>query len=112
MNVQGILASIRRNAAALEEAHERSKTVTRSDEMKGIREKMQDDVDEVNKTAHQVKNRLERLDKLNEQALSKPVSRNSMTTTTTCTAMHCMLVPSTESNDMLSHYWSSTCCAP
>lgn len=41
--------------------------------MKGIREKMQDDIDEVNKIAHQVKNRLERLDKMNEQALSRPV---------------------------------------
>jgi len=48
--------------------------VTRSEEMKGIREKMQDDIDEVNKIAHQVKNRLERLDKMNEQALGRNVS--------------------------------------
>lgn len=72
--VQGILATIRRNQANLQEAHERSKTVTRSEEMKVIREKMQDDIDEVNKIAHQVKNRLERLDKGNEQSLSRPVS--------------------------------------
>ena len=72
--MQGILATIRRNQAALHEAHERSKTVTRSEEMKGIREKMQDEIDEVNKIAHQVKNRLERLDKMNEQALGRPVS--------------------------------------
>ena len=71
--LQGILAAIRRNQATLQEAHERSKTVTRSEEMRVIREKMQDDVDEVNKTAHQVKNRLERLDKLNEQALGRQV---------------------------------------
>lgn len=70
---QSILASIRRNQQTLQEAHERSKTVTRSDEMKEIREKMQDDIDEVNKTAHQVKNRLECLDKLNEQALGRSV---------------------------------------
>ncbi len=67
------MTGIRRNQAALHEAHERSKTVTRSDEMKGIREKMQDDIDEISKTAHQVKARLERLDKMNEQALSRPV---------------------------------------
>ena len=71
--LQGILAGIRRNQATLQEAHERSKTVTRSEEMRVIREKMQDEVDEVNKTAHQVKNRLERLDKLNAQALGRPV---------------------------------------
>lgn len=48
--------------------------MTRSEEMKGIREKMQDDIDEVNKIAHNVKNRLERLDKANEAALTRPVS--------------------------------------
>ena len=67
------MAGIKRNESALQEAHERSKTVTRSEEMKDIREKMQDDIDEVNKTAHQVKQRLERLDKLNQQALQRPV---------------------------------------
>ena len=68
------MAGIKRNELALQDAHERSKTVTRSEEMKEIREKMQDDIDEVNKTAHQVKQRLERLDKMNQQALSRPVS--------------------------------------
>ena len=72
--MQSIMAGIKRNESALQEAHERSKTVTRSEEMKDIREKMQDDIDEVNKTAHQVKQRLERLDKLNQQALQRPVS--------------------------------------
>lgn len=77
VTLQGILQTIRRNQQTLQEAHERSKTVTRSEEMKGIREKMQDDIDEVNKIAHQVKNRLERLDKANEQALSRPVRKSS-----------------------------------
>lgn len=67
------MAGIKRNELNLQEAHERSKTITRSEDMKNVREKMQDDIDEVNKTAHQVKQRLERLDKLNQQALSKPV---------------------------------------
>ena len=33
----------------------------------------QDDIDGVNKVAHQLKGRLERLDKHNQQALSRPV---------------------------------------
>lgn len=70
---QGLLGNIRRNQVKLSEAHERSKTVTRSAEMKEIREKMQSDIDEVNKIAHQVKNKLENLDKLNEQALGRKV---------------------------------------
>eukprot|EP00884_Botryococcus_braunii_P007879 jgi/Botrbrau1/17092/Bobra.0399s0002.1 len=69
--IKGLLANIRRNQVKLSEAHERSKTVTRSAEMKEIREKMQSDIDEVNKTAHQVKSKLEYLDKLNEQALNR-----------------------------------------
>lgn len=72
---QGLLGNIRRNQVKLSEAHERSKTVTRSAEMKEIRERMQSDIDEVNKIAHQVKNKLENLDKLNEQALGRKVSR-------------------------------------
>jgi hypothetical protein len=71
---QNLLANIRRTQLKLSEAHERSKTVTRSAEMKEIRERMQTDIDEVNKTAHQVKNKLEHLDKLNEQALSRKVN--------------------------------------
>lgn len=35
------MADIRRNQGRLQEAHERSKTVTRSEEMKGLREQMQ-----------------------------------------------------------------------
>ena len=35
------MADIRRNQGRLQEAHERSKTVTRSEEMKKLREQMQ-----------------------------------------------------------------------
>ena len=34
---------------------------------------MQEDIEDVSRTARQVKNRLERLDKFNEQALSRKV---------------------------------------
>lgn len=38
---QSMMADIRRNQGRLQEAHERSKTVTRSEEMKKLREQMQ-----------------------------------------------------------------------
>jgi syntaxin 1B/2/3 len=71
--VQGLLGGIRDKQRKLQEAHERTKTVTRTGEMKEIRERMQDDIEEVNKVARTVKTRLERLDKANEQALSRRV---------------------------------------
>lgn len=39
--VQSMMADIRRNQGRLQEAHERSKTVTRTEEMKKLREQMQ-----------------------------------------------------------------------
>ncbi len=68
---QGLLGGIRDKQRKLQEAHERTKTVTRTGEMKEIRERMQDDIEEVNKAARTVKLRLERLDKTNEQAVSR-----------------------------------------
>jgi Syntaxin len=72
---QGLLASIRRDQSKLLEAHEKSKTVTRSEEMKVLREQMQSDINAVNKTAHIIKSRLEVLDKNNATAVKQPVSR-------------------------------------
>ena len=40
-HVQGLLGGIRDKQRKLQEAHERTKTVTRTGEMKGIRERMQ-----------------------------------------------------------------------
>ncbi len=68
---QGLLGGIRDKQRKLQEAHERTKTVTRTGEMKEIRERMQDDIEEVNKAARTVKLRIERLDKANEQSLSR-----------------------------------------
>ena len=39
--MQGLLGGIRDRQRKLQEAHERTKTVTRTGEMKGIRERMQ-----------------------------------------------------------------------
>lgn len=39
--IKGMMADIRRNQGRLQEAHERSRTVTRSEEMKKLREQMQ-----------------------------------------------------------------------
>ena len=39
--MQGLLGGIRDKQRKLQEAHERTKTVTRTGEMKGIRERMQ-----------------------------------------------------------------------
>eukprot|EP00891_Asterochloris_glomerata_P001953 jgi/Astpho2/1953/Aster-00466 len=65
------LNSIRESQTKLVEMHERSKTITRSADMKELREKMQVDIDGVNKIAHQCKNRIDRLMKMNEAALNR-----------------------------------------
>ena len=61
------MADIRRNQGRLQEAHERSKTVTRSEEMKVLRGQMQDDIHAVSKSADGIKKRLAELDRGNEQ---------------------------------------------
>ncbi|CAK0787669.1 hypothetical protein CVIRNUC_010891 [Coccomyxa viridis] len=88
-SIKGLLGGIRDRQRKLQEAHERTKTVTRTGEMKGIRERMQEDIEDVSRTARQVKNRLERLDKVNEQALSRKgcgVGSSSERTRTAITA--------------------------
>ncbi len=70
---QGLLLEIRRKQGELQAAHERSKMVTRTDDMKRVRDKMQDDITEVGRIAHKAKGRLEALDKANEAAQRKAV---------------------------------------
>ncbi|BDA49471.1 Putative syntaxin-131 [Coccomyxa sp. Obi] len=87
--IKGLLGGIRDKQRKLQEAHERTKTVTRTGEMKEIRERMQDDIEEVNKAARTVKLRIERLDKANEQSLSRKgcgVGSSSERTRTAITA--------------------------
>ncbi|CAL5224529.1 g7228 [Coccomyxa viridis] len=86
---EGLLGGIKDKQRKQQEAHERTKTVTRTGEMKGIRERMQEDIEEVSRVARQVKNRLERLDKINEQSLSRKgcgVGSSSERTRTAITA--------------------------
>lgn len=69
--IKGQMADIRRNQGRLQEAHERSKMVTRSEEMKKLREQMQDDINAVSKSADAIKKRLAELDRGNEAALKR-----------------------------------------
>lgn len=69
--IKELLASIRRSLEKLQAAHERSKVITRGADMRALRDSMQADINEVNKTAHTIKARLEALDKDNAKALKQ-----------------------------------------
>ncbi|KDD76209.1 hypothetical protein H632_c314p2 [Helicosporidium sp. ATCC 50920] len=69
--IKGLMADVRANQAKLIEAHEGSKTVTRSAEMKDVREEMQADMAAVSRAAEGIKRRLADLDKGNEAALKQ-----------------------------------------
>ncbi|KAL3134903.1 hypothetical protein ABBQ32_007869 [Trebouxia sp. C0010 RCD-2024] len=91
-DIKAQLALIKKNQEKLLIAHERSKTITRSAEMKEIRERMQEDIDEVNKIAHGLKARLDALARMNEAALKRPgceAGSSSERTRTAITAALC-----------------------
>ncbi|RDY02827.1 putative syntaxin-131, partial [Mucuna pruriens] len=56
----------------LQDAHEESKGVSKAPAMKDLRQKMEKDVDEVKKTAHFLKTKIEELDKENLANRQKP----------------------------------------
>ncbi|KAJ6854903.1 hypothetical protein NC651_039766 [Populus alba x Populus x berolinensis] len=56
----------------LQDAHEESKAVTKAPAMKGIKQRMEKDVDEVGKIARSIKSKLEELDKENLSNRQKP----------------------------------------
>ncbi|KAL5079325.1 hypothetical protein RYX36_007746 [Vicia faba] len=56
----------------LQDAHEESKSVSKAPAMKGIKQRMEKDVDEVKKTAHYLKTKVEELDKENLANRQKP----------------------------------------
>ncbi|KAG5100116.1 hypothetical protein JHK82_045168 [Glycine max] len=56
----------------LQDAHEESKAVTKAPSMKAIKQRMEKDVDEVKKTAHYLKTKIEELDKENLANRQKP----------------------------------------
>lgn len=69
--IKGLLAEIRNHHNSLEEAHERSKTVTRSADMHELRTTMQAEANEISREAEQIKRTLQELDRSNEAALKK-----------------------------------------
>ncbi|KAK9827828.1 hypothetical protein WJX74_004330 [Apatococcus lobatus] len=88
-DIKGLLSVIRQKASKLSDAHESSKTITKSTQMKALRQKMQDDASEVTTLANQTKTRLEGLDKQNEQSLNRKgcgVGSSSERTRTAVTA--------------------------
>ncbi|KAG5062412.1 hypothetical protein JHK85_003595 [Glycine max] len=64
----------------LQDAHEESKAVTKAPSMKAIKQRMEKDVDEVKKTAHYLKTKIEELDK--EVSLLNACADRSRTATT------------------------------
>jgi syntaxin 1B/2/3 len=72
--IKGHLADIRNHHNTLEDAHERSKTVTRSADMHVLRGQMQHEANAISKAADQIKRLLQDLDKSNEAALKKKIS--------------------------------------
>ncbi|KAL3825655.1 hypothetical protein ACJIZ3_021684 [Penstemon smallii] len=56
----------------LQDAHEKSKGVTKAADMKGIKQQMEKDVDEVGKIARLIKSKVEELDKENLSNRQKP----------------------------------------
>lgn len=71
--MQALLALVRSKQRELEENHEKSKTITRSDEMRALRDDMQQQMDDVQSIVKQIKDRLEALDKANAAAVKKKV---------------------------------------
>ncbi|KFM27425.1 Putative syntaxin-131 [Auxenochlorella protothecoides] len=70
---RSLMGEIRRNQGKLSDAHEQSKTITRSAEMRDLREKMQAEINQVSRSAEAIKKRLAELDRNNEAALKKGV---------------------------------------
>ncbi|KAL0049027.1 hypothetical protein WJX82_004642 [Trebouxia sp. C0006] len=73
-------ATIKESQDKLLSAHEKTKTITRSADIMEIRETMQDDMNEVSKIAHNIKSRLEHLQRVNEAALDRKESRSASST--------------------------------
>lgn len=70
-DVKTKLDNIKRGLHKLEQAHEESKTVTRANKLKEIRERMERAGEEVGRDAKAAKEQLERLEKSNEAARKK-----------------------------------------
>lgn len=69
--IKGLMADVQNLHNQLEDANEKSKTVTRSEEMHAIRESMQDDANAISRAADAIKRHLQQLEKSNETALKR-----------------------------------------
>eukprot|EP01023_Acetabularia_acetabulum_P027677 TRINITY_DN26202_c0_g1_i1.p1 TRINITY_DN26202_c0_g1~~TRINITY_DN26202_c0_g1_i1.p1 ORF type:complete len:305 (+),score=54.83 TRINITY_DN26202_c0_g1_i1:153-1067(+) len=69
--IKGKLREIEQTYTRVVQLHEQSKVVTRSEDMKKVREEMQGDTEHVKKMGHQVKGMLDKLDEMNTYALRK-----------------------------------------
>ncbi len=70
-DVKGDMQEVKGRQRDIRAMHERSKTIVRQKEMQRHREEMQAVINEVNTIAHKVKSKVEALDRLNEQALTR-----------------------------------------
>lgn len=85
--IKGLLAEVRTHHNALEDAHERSKMVTRSSEMHALRGQMQDEANTISRAADQIKRLLQELERSNEAALKKKASGPGTSSERTRTAV-------------------------
>lgn len=85
--IKGLLAEVRNHHNALEDAHERSKMVTRSSEMHTLRGQMQDEANTISRAADQIKRLLQELERNNEAALKKKGSGPGTSSERTRTAV-------------------------
>lgn len=69
--IKSILEGIRRSLLKLQAAHEESKTVTKSEAMKELRDGMNATIEDVQRVAREAKLRLENLDEANAEASKK-----------------------------------------
>lgn len=69
--IKGLMSDIRTHQGRLQDAHEKSKTVTKSAEMHQLREQMQAEITAVSRAADIIKRNLANLDEANAAALKK-----------------------------------------
>ncbi|CAM6120060.1 unnamed protein product [Calypogeia fissa] len=70
--IKNDMAQIRKSLQKLMDANEESKTVTNAKAMKGLKQRMEKDIDDVSKVAQSIKGKIEALDKANVANRKKP----------------------------------------
>ncbi|XP_072955895.1 syntaxin-132-like [Typha angustifolia] len=70
--IEKLMDELSKSLQKLQEANEESKSVTKASAMKGIKKRMEKDIDEVGKIAREIKSKLEEMDKDNLINRQKP----------------------------------------